>query len=129
MIMANFPSIKPTNRRYILGEYPVKTYRALSGKVVKRNFGNRAFGHGLELSFENVTETTVQAIVNHYNTQLGQTTGFAIPTDVFAGLSSTTIALFQAPSQTLWFYAEAPSIDAVYRNISSVSLKLIAEII
>lgn len=112
-----------------MGEYPTKIYRALSGKTVRRSFGNRPFGFSLELDYENVPEATVQAVINHYNTQQGQTLGFAVPNEVFAGLSATTINLIKAPSRTLWFYAEAPSIEAVYRNISNVGVKLIADLV
>jgi hypothetical protein len=112
-----------------MGEYPTKIYRALSGKTVRRSFGNRPFGFSLELDYENVPEATVQAIINHYNTQQGQTLGFTVSSEVFAGLSAATIALVQAPAQTLWFYAEAPSIEAVHRNISSVGIKLIADLV
>lgn len=112
-----------------MGEYPTKIYRALSGKTVRRSFGNRPFGFSLELDYENVPESTVQAIINHYNTQQGQTIGFTVPDEVFAGLSTATISLVKAPVQTLWFYAEAPSIDAVYRNISTVGIKLIADLV
>lgn len=112
-----------------MGEYPTKIYRALSGKTVRRSFGNRPFGFGLELDFENVTEGVVQAVINHYYVQQGQTIGFALPDQVFAGLSSGTINLIKAPAQTLWFYAEAPTIEAVYRNLSNVSVKLIADLV
>jgi hypothetical protein len=54
--MANFPALKPTARSFQLGQYPVKTYRAMSGAVVRRSFGNKAFGYTLDLQFENVTE-------------------------------------------------------------------------
>ena len=127
--MANFPSLKPTNRRLTMGEYPIKIYRALSGKTVRRSFGNRPFGFGLELNYENVGESVVQAVINHYNVQQGQTFGFALPNEVFAGLSTTTINLVKAPAQALWFYAEAPTIEAVYRSISNVSVKLIADLV
>lgn len=127
--MAVFPSLKPTNRRLTMGEYPTKIYRALSGKTVRRSFGNRPFGFSLELDYENVPEATVQAVINHYNEQQGQTLGFTVPSEVFAGLSAATIGLIQAPAQTLWFYAEAPSIEAVHRSISSVGIKLIADLV
>lgn len=112
-----------------MGEYPVKIYRALSGKTVRRSFGNRPFGFTLELDFENVKEATVQAVINHYNVQQGQTIGFALPNEVFAGLSASTIALIKAPAQTLWFYSEPPTIEAVYRDISSVSVSLIGDLV
>jgi hypothetical protein len=127
--MAIFPAIKPSSRRFTLGDYPTKTYRALSGKTTRRNFGNKAFGHTIELGFENVKEPTVQAVINHYNTQLGTTEGFPLPGEVFVGLSGGTSSLLIAPAQTLWFYAEPPSIESVYRDISTVTVRLVAEIL
>jgi hypothetical protein len=127
--MAVFPSIKPSARRFTAGEYPVKTYRALSGKITKRSFGDKPFGHTIELTFENVDEVTVKSIIDHYNGQFGQTEGFALPVEVFAGLSSTVRGLIRNPDETLWFYAETPSVESVYRNISTVSVSLVAEIV
>jgi len=126
--MAIFPSIKPSARRFTAGEYPTKIYRALSGKTIRRNFGTRPFGYVLELQFDNVNETTVKSIMDHYNTQFGQSEGFALPNEVFAGLSSTVTNLIQAPSNIEWFYSESPSIESVYRNLSTVSVKLAGEL-
>ena len=78
--MANFPALKPTARSFQLGQYPVKTYRAMSGAVVRRSFGNKAFGYTLDLQFENVPEAAVNTIIDHYNGQQGGTLGFIIAT-------------------------------------------------
>jgi len=126
--MADFPRIKPSSRRFVLGDYPTKFYKALSGKVTRRNFGNKAFGHSIELSFDNIKEDIVQSVINHYDGQGGQTTGFTIPLEIFAGLSLIQNSL-RSPSETLWFYAEAPSITSVYRDMSSMTVKLVAELI
>lgn len=126
--MADFPKIKPSTRRFVLGDYPTKFYKTLSGKVTRRNFGNKAFGHSIELSFDNIKEDIVQSIINHYDGQGGQTNGFAIPLEIFSGLSLIQNSL-RSPSETLWFYAEAPSISSVYRDMSSVTIKLVAEIV
>jgi len=126
--MAEFPKIKPTSRTFTLGSFPTKTYRALSGKITRRNFGNRAFGHAIDLGFDNIEEDTVKLIVDHYNEQGGQTLGFTIPLEIFSGLDLLQSSL-RSPSQTLWFYAEAPSIASVYRSLSSVAVKLVAEIL
>ena len=126
--MADFPRIKPSSRRFALGDYPTKFYKALSGKVPRRNFGNKAFGHSIELSFDNIKEDIVQSVINHYDGQGGQTTGFTIPLEIFTGLSLIQNSL-RSPSETLWFYAEAPSITSVYRDMSSMTVKLVAELI
>lgn len=130
--MAIFPSIKPTKRSFSMGEYPVKTYRALSGKVVRRSFGNRPFGATLDLSFENISEDSLALLYDHYHAQQGTTTGFTIPNETLAGLTTSSTLGTQLKqggpySGLSWFYAEVPSIESVYRGLSSVSVKLVAE--
>jgi len=67
--MANFPALKPSARSFQLGQYPVKTYRAMSGAVVRRSFDNKAFSYTLDLEFANVPEATVNTILDGYNGQ------------------------------------------------------------
>jgi hypothetical protein len=125
--MANFPSIKPTARSFQLGQYPVKTYRAMSGAVVRRSFGNKAFGYTLDLEFANVPEATVNTIIDHYNGQQGGTLGFAIATAVFAGYTVTLQGKVRNPSGIEWLYAEPPSVSSVIAGISTVTVKLVGE--
>jgi hypothetical protein len=125
--MANFPALKPTARSFQLGQYPVKTYRAMSGAVVRRSFGNKAFGYTLELEFANVSEATVNTIIDHYNGQQGGTLGFAIATSVFAGYTVTLQGKVRNPSGIEWLYAEPPSVSSVIAGISTVTVKLVGE--
>jgi len=126
--MADFPALTPTARNFQPGQYPVKTYRALSGATVRRSFGNRPFGHTLDLQFENVPEATVNAIIDHYNTQGGGTLGFALPATIFAGYGTGLRNLMQNPAGIEWLYAEPPAINSVLRDRSTVTVKLVGEI-
>ena len=126
--MADFPALTPTARSFQLGQYPVKTYRAMSGATLRRSFGNRAFGHTLDLQFDNVPEATVNTIIDHYNTQGGSTLGFTLPATVFAGYSTDLRNRAQNPTSIEWLYAEPPSVSSVLRDRSSVTVKLIGEI-
>ena len=126
--MADFPALKPTSRSFQLGQYPIKTYRALSGAVVRRSFGNRPFGYTLELEFANVPEATVNSICDHYNGQGGGTLGFTVPTEVFAGYSSTLQGKVRTPAGIEWLYVEPPSVTSVIKDISSVTVRLVGEI-
>lgn len=126
--MADFPSIVPTARSFQLGQYPIKTYRALSGAVIRRSFGSRPFGHTLDLQFDNVPEATVNTIIDHYNAQGGGTLGFTLPATVFAGYSSELRGRAQTPTGIEWLYAEPPSVSSVLRDRSRVTVKLIGEI-
>ena len=126
--MADFPRLTPTARNFQLGQFPVKTYRALSGVTIRRSFGNRPFGHTLELEFQNVPEATVNTIIDHYNTQSGNTEGFRLPPRVFAGYSASLRNRAQNPAGNEWLYAEPPVIKSVLRDRSSITVNLISEI-
>lgn len=125
--MADFPALKPTARSFQLGQYPVKTYRAMSGAVVRRSFGNKAFGYTLDLEFANIPEATVNTIIDHYNGQQGGTLGFAIDAAVFAGYTVTLQGKVRNPSGIEWLYAEPPGISSVIKDISTVTVKLVGE--
>jgi hypothetical protein len=126
--MADFPTLKPTARSFQLGQYPVKTYRALSGAVVRRSFGNKPFGDTLELEFANVPEATVNTIIDHYNVQQGGTLGFGLPADdIFAGYGDALQARAINGDNLEWFYAEPPSISSVIKDISTVTVRLVGE--
>jgi hypothetical protein len=145
--MANFPAVKPTRRSFALGQYPTKIYRALSGKTIRRSFGNRPYGATLDLVFENVSEETMALLYSHYHEQLGDSIGFALSDEVMAGLSTSANATRQlkagdpflilqqlgigsgAANSMLWFYSEAPQIESTFRSLSTVSVKLVAEFI
>jgi hypothetical protein len=144
--MANFPSIKPTERNLSFGEYPIKTYRALSGKIIRRSFGNRPYSATLELNFNNASEETLSAIYTHYHEQSGGTIGFAIPKTLLADLAiaSNLTNQLQAGSPYLvlqstgkgdgssstmeWLYAESPTASSAGRGRNNISVKLIAEL-
>lgn len=126
--MADFPALTPTARSFKLGEYPIKAYRAMSGATLRRSFGNKPFGHTLDLQFDNVPEATVNSIIDHYNGQGGSTQGFAVPASVFGGYSSTVRDRVQAPSGIEWLYAQAPEVRSVLRDRSTVTVQLVGEL-
>ena len=99
----------------------------MSGAVVRRSFGNKAFGYTLDLQFENVPEATVNTIIDHYNGQQGGTIGFAIATAVFAGYTVTLQGKVRNPSGIEWLYAEPPNVSSVIAGISTVTVKLVGE--
>lgn len=135
--MADFPTranngtgklISPSSRRFSIGDYPVKTYRALSGAVVKRSFGNRASNYRLELEFQNVDQAIVAAIYDHYHGQGGTARGFAIPEPLFSGYNETVQSRMKAPTGVQWFYESAPQVESTTLALSTVSIVLVGEL-
>jgi len=142
--MARFPSIRPTRRSFTLGEYPTKTYRSLSGKTIRRSFGNRPYGATLDLVFENVKDDVLKQIYDHYHGQRGTVEGFALPDAVWIGLPSGDLrrqlregepflvlraaGLGDGSASTMeWVYMESPQVESVQRNLSTITVRLSAE--
>jgi len=126
--MATFPSIRPTGRSYSPGQFPTKVYRGLSGATVKRVFGNRSFGHVIDLQFENISDADTKAILDHYYGQFGSYARFALPDAVFSGMSTTLKVVVQTPANILWEYAEPPQVESVFNGRSTVTVRLIGEL-
>ena len=126
--MANFPAIKPSSRSYSPGNYPIREYQALSGTKWKRIMGNRRFGMKLELEFQNIDDSTAAQVLQHYDGEAGTFKRFALPASVFAGMDSGLQAQLTPPTNVLWAYADAPSVQSVFPGVSTVSVKLVGEI-
>ena len=100
----------------------------MSGAVVKRSFGNKAFNYKLQLSFANVADEVVSAIFDHYHGQGGTLNGFAIRDNLLLGIEATLARKLQAPSGILWFYEAAPEVDSVPPDLSTITVSLIGEL-
>lgn len=121
--------IKPSSRRFSMGRYPVQTYTSLSGKTVRKSFGNKAFGYEMELSFQNVDEGVLNTIHDHYHGQGGSSEGFAIPSLLFAGYTdSATLQHFDNIDGISWFYAEPPSVESTTLGLSNITVNLTGDL-
>ena len=125
---AQFPGIKPAERSFRLGQYPVKSYRALSGATVKRAFGNRAYGYELQLSFNNISDTLTAQLIDHYNATSGGFERFTLPAELFVGMSSTLAGKIQSPTQIKWEYTNPPEVKSVINGRSTVTINLAGEL-
>ena len=125
---AQFPGIKPSERSFRLGQYPVKSYRALSGATVKRAFGNRAYGYELQLSFTNITDTVTSQLIDHYTGTNGGFERFTLPAELFAGMDATLTSKIQSPTQIKWEYTDPPDVQSVISGRSTVKITLAGEL-
>lgn len=122
-----FPAIKPSGREFRLGTYPTKTYRSLAGTTVKRSFGNRPHSYELQLEFQNIKDTVVEQILDHYDDTFGGFTRFALPNAIFAGMDNALRARIQSPNGIRWEYAGPPEVQSVFNGVSSVSVAFVGE--
>lgn len=137
--MADFPSLynnaktlRPTARQFTIGEYPVKTYRTMSGAIRKRSFGIFPSSYTLELEYANITEGIVALFFDHYHAQQGATLGFRVPKAVFDGYQDAVWErfLYSMNSQSIqWFYTESPRVVSGANGLSTVSIVLTGELV
>lgn len=125
---AQFPTITPTERSFRLGQYPVKSYRSLSGATVKRAFGNRPYGYEIELSFNNIRDESTTELLTHYESTKGGFERFTLPDMLFAGMNATLKSKVQSPTQIKWEYVSPPEVVSVITGRSTVRVSLAGEI-
>ncbi len=123
-----FPAIRPTEREFTLGTFPTKSYRALSGATVKRSFGNKPYGYQLMLVFSNIKDDITNQLLQHYEATFAGFNRFNIPAQVFSGMSDDVRARIQSPYNIRWEYANPPTVQSLYKGISTVTINLIGEI-
>jgi len=127
--MATFPAYAPTSRQFNPGSYPQKSYRSLAGIVVKRSFGNKPTDATLRLDFNNIDDTKVVAIINHYRTQTAANQRFKVTATTMAGLSTSLTALADGSADNLrWEYSQPPAVESVRPGVSRVQIQLLGEI-
>ena len=106
-----FPEIKPTTRKFKMGDIPSKTYTSLSGAVFRRAFGNKKSNYTLDLTFKNIpdvnnTPQSTQSILSHYDEADGTFSSFTIPGLIFAGMDDNVTVYIQAPANIKWRYSQ-----------------------
>lgn len=130
--MATFPSLTPTSRRFTPGVYPQRSFRTLSGIVARRTFGNSPYAAKLELEYNNVTDATVDTLLNHYHAQTAANARFRMSSNVTAGMSSA-VAEEATGSGTSrgnlrWEYEQPPQVESVRPGRYNISVSLLGEI-
>ena len=127
--MAAFPSFTPTSRSFTPGTYPQRSYRSLSGVVTKRTFGNSPSQATLDMSFDNVADSTAAAIINHYRNQTAINKRFQLSATTMGGMDSGLVSIANGTIDNLRFeYKDPPSVQSVRPGRSSISVSLIGEI-
>lgn len=117
----SFPAINPTTRTWTPGSFGQSSFNAASGAEVRVLYGAVATGHGLSLTYTNISETNALAFNTHYASVQGTFQTFTLPPQAFAGMT-TAFSI----GTNKWRYAQTPSVDAVQPGIYNVSVSLVA---
>ena len=121
-----YPKAKPTGRTYKPGDFPVKTYNSISGREVRIRYGDKRFDASLSLQYQNISDTSANEFLAHYDRQYGTYKSFTVPTEVTTGWSGSN---YIPDTQAMKFrYKRAPSIVSVRPGVSNVSIELVGVI-
>ncbi|MFZ9570536.1 MAG: hypothetical protein ACO28M_11915 [Vulcanococcus sp.] len=123
--MSTFPSLKPSARTWSLGAQPVSTFTTMSGHETRVLLGPEPIGTMLSLQFVNLKEAVVLQITGHYQGQRGSFDAFALPAEVFAGMTNYASV---TPAGQVWRYAASPQIEWHSPGVATVSVELTAVI-
>ena len=122
--MATFPSIIPSSRLFITGDFPNEIQTSLSGAITGYRRGNRRIDQVLQLGFLNLTETQVNQIRTHFDGQSGSFEIFFVSPSVWSGYSTPPVGLL---SDVAWLYASPPTFtDSDLTNRWDVEVELVA---
>ena len=121
--MANFPSITPSTRLYTQGNFPSAIQASSNGVTTGFRRGNRRINQTLQLSFNNLTESQVTEIRNHFDGQNGSFSVFYLSAEVWAGYTTPPVPLV---SDFAWLYANAPTISDGIVSKWNVEIELIS---
>jgi len=125
--MTAYPAIAPSSRSYQAGDWPVKTFNAQDGAEVRILYGDKRFGHTLDLTYQNIPDTQAEEFMLHYFSVQGTYQTFALPTSsgVAKGWEGN-LSFYNAGYLTQWRYAGPPVLTSVRPGVSTVEIRFIA---
>ena len=121
--MATFPSLTPTTRLYIQGDFPSAIQQSSNGATTGFRRGNRRINQTLQLTFDNLSETEVNLIRSHYDGQNGSFSVFFLSSTTWSGYNSPPVALL---SDFAWLYATPPTISDGITTKWNIEIELVS---
>tara|TARA_R100001163_G_C4957022_1_gene122416 strand:- start:284 stop:655 length:372 start_codon:yes stop_codon:yes gene_type:complete len=119
--MTTFPSLEPETRALVYGDYPQNLHESLSGGNVRFILGTKRVLQRLTITYEYLTETEAQTLLDHYNTQNGSIVPFDLSSSIWAGYSTPPVS----SSSYKWRYNSAFQISLSSPTRYSTSIELV----
>jgi hypothetical protein len=123
--MATFPAIRPTEREFIAGGFPVIAPEFQSMVRYARLGGTMPFDQRLNFDFQNIEDANAALIIACYEETLSGFMPVELPDELMSGLrNDDLIRFFKGQGRVKWFFAEKPTVEAVIVGYSSVRVSL-----
>ena len=131
-----FPEVTPSQRSYTPGAFPQKEFQGLNGAVTTLQYGVQSVDSKLEMTFQNISDTDANAILNNYNAVNGGRDGsgrqnyvlLPLNAGVTLGVGDTDLRHQMAERQSgpklRYRYASPPVITSTFPGRSTVQVSL-----
>jgi len=121
-----FPTLVPTSRAFDPGSFPVKVFRAESGKEVRILQGSSRTDLKLSLTYANITDAQAQEFLTHYDDRKGTLKRFTLGSEAEEGFEGSASGFFENKDAGVKYrYEQAPQFTQVRPGISTVTVSLI----
>lgn len=126
-----FPTLAPSSRQFSLGEFPVKTFRAMDGYEVRLLYGSKLTGNKMTLTYNAIPDASAELFINHYREMRGSFESFVFVDQKGpkTGWGASPKSISAADYGNEWRYEKAPTVTSVRPGVSNVSVSLIAALI
>lgn len=120
----SFPDFTPSARNYEPSTWPVKTFQTMNGAEVRILYGDTPSSAKLKLTYANVSDSTAQQFLDHFQQMKGTFLTFALGSNTANGWKGGSLPGVGA-SQQRWRYESPPSVASVRPGISTVDVMLL----
>ena len=121
-----FPTLAPSARNYVPGDWAQQKYRSMSGSEVRIRYGDKRTDATLSLQYQNIADTDAELFLADYNANYGTYKSFTLPPEVLTGWGG---ANYVPDTGAMKFrYSGPPQLQAVRPGLSSVSVELVGVI-
>jgi hypothetical protein len=119
MTVLTFPNIKPNFLKPLeLPEYKISETKWKSGFSVALREQYQGNNTGLTLVYKQLKDSDLVTIINFYNSVLGDTTGFLLPTNFIKFQSGVTSAIANLGNTDRWKFNNEPVITLLVANLN-----------
>ena len=120
-----FPSLTPSSRAFLPGDFPVKRFKAQSGVETRILYGSKRTGMSMRLTYKNVTDAQAEQFLDHYHDMKGTYTTFTIQAETKGGWEGNGDALGAGEWGNAFRYESPVQVTQVGPGRSNVQVKLI----
>ena len=121
-----FPTLAPSARNYVPGDWAQQKYRSMSGAEVRIRYGDKRTDASLSLQYQNIPDADAELFLADYDSKFGTYKSFTLPPEVLAGWSGANYV--PNTSAMKFRYGGPPQLQAVRPGVSSVSVELVGVI-